>query len=342
MTDAAGLIVGVIASWTTCVQAFDIVDSGRNYEMDYELLRVKLEAERIRLLHWGKAMGLGGVGHGPNAGLNREDVRKNILQLLGCIQKIFENSAKLQETHGLHLMAPNTSDQPSKDGRPLLAQQPPILDSVFEMAYEGLHRSAEDRRRATPLGKKAIWAIRDKKKFQETVLEIKEFNDKLEVWERLLQGVEQKTRGSINTDIGNRAKVRGLRGGTATARSASSGGAHIPTGEKEMLTGSQRAHQDLQAGRDSPDLGATSGGSGTGVDELSKEMEAVEHYIRGKSEGALCTTLSGPDSSSARVKAYVGWNGIQRDGKFNLKLSRLDEGKGFVQSSHGSFGRSTP
>ena len=55
MTDIAGLAVGVAGAWKTCVQIFDIVDSGRKYGMEYELLRVKLEVERIRLLTWGDA-----------------------------------------------------------------------------------------------------------------------------------------------------------------------------------------------------------------------------------------------------------------------------------------------
>jgi Prion-inhibition and propagation len=50
MTEVASLVVGVVAAWKSCVQVFDIVDSGRRYGMDYEILRIKLEVERIRLL----------------------------------------------------------------------------------------------------------------------------------------------------------------------------------------------------------------------------------------------------------------------------------------------------
>ena len=45
--------MGVITAWQTCVQVFEIIDSGKKYGMDYEVLRVKLEVERIRLLVWG-------------------------------------------------------------------------------------------------------------------------------------------------------------------------------------------------------------------------------------------------------------------------------------------------
>ena len=66
MADVAGLVLGVVASWKTCVQIFDIVDSGKKYGMDYELLRVKLEVERIRLLTWDDMVGLSEVESGTS------------------------------------------------------------------------------------------------------------------------------------------------------------------------------------------------------------------------------------------------------------------------------------
>lgn len=344
MTDVAGLVLGVIATWNTCVQVFDIVDSSRNYGMDYELLRVKLEVERVRLLVWGEAVGLSGVGQGPDARFNRDDVCGTVLRLLGCIQHIFEHSARLEGTYGLSLAVPSASNQPNDDGR--LVQQSLILGSVFKRAYESLRRSAEDRRRATPLAKKATWAIRDKKKFQDMVSEIKGFNDNLE---SLFPDMKRKTRDLISIDIGESEEVRDLRlvqeategehedisdtasmrlgvlRAVATTRSASSGGAQTVTGKDEASSGNP--------GEGVVELGAPS-------DDLSKEMKAVELYLGKKSEGALCLGLTGPYGYSDRVTSYVYWDGRQHDDR--LALSFLDEGKGFVKMSHASFGRSTP
>jgi hypothetical protein len=97
MTEAAGLVLGVVALWKTCVQIFDAIDSGRRYGMDYELLRVKLEVERIRLLNWGD----GNDSSEPNPRLKREEVKSAVTRVLGCIQHIFENSERLQNTYGL-------------------------------------------------------------------------------------------------------------------------------------------------------------------------------------------------------------------------------------------------
>ena len=70
--------------------------------MDYEVLRVKLEVERIRLMVWGEAIGLSDVERGrpsPDARLNQEDVHTLVLRLLGCIQHVdvFEHSERLQD-----------------------------------------------------------------------------------------------------------------------------------------------------------------------------------------------------------------------------------------------------
>ena len=115
--DVTGLIITVVTAWETCVQVFEIIDSGKKYGMDYEILRVKLEVERIRLLAWGEAVGLSGVEQGkpsPDARLNREDVRVVVLRLLGCIQHVFEHSKRLQDRYGLRLLQPTIVDTQSQ------------------------------------------------------------------------------------------------------------------------------------------------------------------------------------------------------------------------------------
>lgn len=106
MTDVASIFLGVAALWKTCVQVFDVVESGQRYGMDYELLRVKLDVERVRLLSWGEAIGLSDdysnlQGAGPSrpslalrmdSRLQSENVNRAVISLLGCIQHLFENS----------------------------------------------------------------------------------------------------------------------------------------------------------------------------------------------------------------------------------------------------------
>lgn len=127
--------------------------------MDYEVLRVKLEVERIRLLVWGEAVGLSEVERGkpsPDARLNREDVRTVVLRLLGCIQHVFEHSERLQDRYGLHPVRPAIVDAQEGNYHPTQSQL--ILGSIFRQAYESLCCSAKNRQDNIPLTRKTIWA----------------------------------------------------------------------------------------------------------------------------------------------------------------------------------------
>lgn len=348
MTDVAGLVIGVVSAWKTCVQVFDIIDSGKKYGMDYELLRVKLEVERIRLLTWGDTVGLSEVEHGrpsPDARLNREDVRGTVLRLLGAIQHIFDHSERLQDSYGLRPTTPSASEQPDDDEESPTQSQL-ILGSIFKRAYKTLRRSARDRQRGTPLRKKTIWAVHDKKKFQAMVFEIKGFNDNLEslfpdakikALESMraeidesedvdaLQSLQEAT-ANQHEDISETASVRlEALGTTGTARSRVSEDVRTVTGETNTAP---------QADADGADADANGGVVEEELDELSKQMQAVDLYVQKKSEGALTLNLIGPHGYSARVTAYVYWDGRKADRSWSYWDDRE---KGFVKTTHASF-----
>jgi hypothetical protein len=53
MAEAAGLAVGVVALtglFTTCTQCLDLIQLGKAYASDYELLQTKFEAQKLRFL----------------------------------------------------------------------------------------------------------------------------------------------------------------------------------------------------------------------------------------------------------------------------------------------------
>lgn len=85
------------------MEVFKAVNSGRNYGMDYELLRVKLKVKRIRLYSWGDAIGLGDDSDNPHLDLRLErgDMANTVMQVLGCIHYLFKNLERLQNTYGL-------------------------------------------------------------------------------------------------------------------------------------------------------------------------------------------------------------------------------------------------
>ena len=338
--NVTGLVIGIISLWKTCVEIFDVVDSGRKHGMDYEILRVKLEVERIRLVTWGDAVGLSKVEHDRpslHARLNQDHIRDAVLRLLGCIQHVFENAERLQDSYGLRPLTP-TPDHTNEEGHQTHSQL--ILGPIFKRSYKTLRELAKHRQHGTPLHKKTTWAIHNKKKFGEMVSEIKGFNDNLEsLFPDIKRYTSEDIRGEINQsedidallsleeatmdqheDISSAASDRLEEMGVASvARSRISRDQHTVTGENP--------NSALQLGR----INAESHASEE-LDELSKQMRAVELYASNKSMGALTLSLTGPHSYSARVSAHVFWDGRQSDDIWG------DQDKGFVKSSHASFG----
>ncbi|KAK3303069.1 prion-inhibition and propagation, helo domain-containing protein, partial [Chaetomium strumarium] len=219
MTDIAGIAIGVAAMWQTAVAVYELVDSTRQYGMDYEILNVKFEVERVRLVCWGDAVGLKSLVVSGNSNeptrsstttttttpgstpasstsdpnnakldprLNREEIRTAVLRLLGCIQHAFENTTVLQERYGLQpvvtrgqVPAAGVLESDEAAGLPP-SQTQRILQGVFKRAYENLRRVARDRQRDAPLARRTVWAVRDRSKFAALVAELRGFNDSLE------------------------------------------------------------------------------------------------------------------------------------------------------------------
>lgn len=60
--DPVGLtigVVGLVGTFTACVDCFDYVHIGRRLGRDYETLVIKLDLIRLRFTRWGEAAGLG-------------------------------------------------------------------------------------------------------------------------------------------------------------------------------------------------------------------------------------------------------------------------------------------
>ena len=323
--DIVGFVIGVVTAWETAVHVFEIIDSGKKYGMDYEVLRVKLEVERIRLMIWGEAVGLSEVERGrpsPDPRLNREQVRSVVLRLLGCIQQVFEHSERLQDRYGLRPVQPTIVD----------AQEPPtqsqfILGPIFKRAYEGLRGSARDRQRTTPITKKTIWAVQDKKKFQTLIAEIKDFNDSLGA---LFPDLSPQIKQLIRTDIDQSVEIMDLQilqEATADDHKEISETASM---RLETFTTIEATSQPALTvtGED----GYEEGDVTESEDVLTKELTALENYVNKKNEGALTLSLDGPYSWSARVTGHVYWNGEKHD------HFRHDREMGFVKLQHPSFG----
>ena len=367
MTDVTGLALGVVALWQTCVQIFDVVESGRHYGMDYELLRVKLEVERIRLLNWGEAIGLSdnvnesdistagpsraSTAPRPDVRLRKEDVNSTVMRLLGCIQHLFENSERMQNAYGLR---PTTRVE-TQDTSAIIAGSSNqfVLGAVFRKSYESLKRNARERQRTTTMARRTMWAIHDKKKFQAMVVEIRGFNDSLE---SLFTGSRNKIAEAMRVDVEASEDIDELQllqdatiddyadisdvastrleelGASSTART------ELLSERIDAFTLSDREEVDGEDVEwDDKNDNATATADDPALTEAEKRVNEVEHFIKKKQAGSLSLQVFGPHSYSERVTTRCYW-GDQAPDRYRWWG---DQVKGFVATTHAAFGKST-
>lgn len=372
MTEVAGLVLGVAALWKTCVQIYEVVDSSRQYGMESEILSVKFEVERVRLICWGDAVGLqalvspgdsspGGPSPppAPDPRLTRPEIRTAVLRVLGCIHHAFENTTRLQEHYGLQPTTPSLATPSPNAVDPPPSQTDRILGTVFRRAYANLRRVAADRQQQpTPLARRAAWAVRDRARFLALVAELRAFNDSLE---SLFPDAQARVAEAMRADIDDTAaegvrELTLLQEATAGENRGVSEGASMRletlgvtvSARTELLSeigdGGSEATVEGGGGEEEADEeirrdGEGGGGSGEGVPEVSeleKRMNALELFVSKKNRGALTTYVSGPFSRMAHVSAHVYWDGEKVERDFPSPWSERD--KGFVGMSHVAFG----
>jgi Prion-inhibition and propagation len=213
--------VGLVTVWSSCVQAFDIIAAGRQYGIESEVLRVKLEVERIRLLLWGESLKLSAVQsddpaaeHRIDSRLGRSALRTTVIGLLGCIEHVFSNADELQKKYGLKPEASIDLDQAAHAMEEedqltsAAAGANNILGTIFKRAYKTLQTSAKNKRQSTSFGRKTMWAINDKAKFLKLVAEIKALNDCLI---SLFPDVASKNAETVRIDIQSSDDIRPLQ-----------------------------------------------------------------------------------------------------------------------------------
>ncbi|KAL2173144.1 prion-inhibition and propagation-domain-containing protein [Thermothelomyces heterothallicus CBS 202.75] len=378
MTDVAGLVVGVAAMWQTAVAVYDLVDSSRQFGMDYEILNVKFEVERVRLVCWGDAVGLKSLivsrdsnephasnpvsNPKPDPRLNREEIRVAVIRVLGCIEQAFEDTSRLQERYGLQpasgtgaatvLGSEETGIPPSQTQR--------ILHGVFKRAYENLRRVARERQRDTPLARRTVWAVRDRKKFTALVAELRAFNDSLE---SLFPDAQARAAEAMRSDIDAAVEVRELallQEATAGEHGALSECASMRLDElgvslsarTELLSVSRarsdadsedtvehvanpREEADEEIKRHDQEGDWVTKPEEPEMTELEKRLKDLELFVGKKNSGALTTSIIGPFSSLARVSAHVYWDGEKEDRDW--PPSWMERDRGFVGVSHAAF-----
>lgn len=175
--EPVSLTIGVVALaslFSTCIECFDYFKAGQAIEEDFELLLVKLDVEKTRLLIWGNAVGvLKPEGEGRVADLNNSQKAELIGRCMDSIKSLLSDTDKFQNLYGLR-----SAGDIEKNAR-----NHSILSSnsmnVFKTSYRRFWaRFAGNQSRST-LAMRTRWAIHDKTKFEGLVHHLKDLIDGL-------------------------------------------------------------------------------------------------------------------------------------------------------------------
>ena len=176
MAQTAGLAASLVALaslFSTCVECFDYYKASQTFDEDYEILLVKLDLEKTRLLIWGDHVGIVKAedeGRSPELRTHGSLVKKTLEQ----IKNLLADADKIQDHYGLQ------SGAGPEPGRAIMKN--PISHNsmnIFMTTYRRFCvRFSNDMSRPGVLSR-TRWAIRDKTKFEGLIINLKDFIDKL-------------------------------------------------------------------------------------------------------------------------------------------------------------------
>ncbi|KAF3939777.1 hypothetical protein ABW19_dt0210340 [Dactylella cylindrospora] len=210
MAEVAGLTIGVIGLaglFSACIDSFDTITLGKSFARDHEVLMVRLEVEKTRLLIWGKSVGLvakSGTGTRPadpesasavgldisqncDKRLESPLIRPTVERLLNCIKMLFEDARELRKRYGLRLGVSGNvlanlvaSIHIGASGtRASNSNANTSRASIFRETYYEFESRLLRTQRRTASRNKVRWAIADQKKFSQLVEDLKKLVDGL-------------------------------------------------------------------------------------------------------------------------------------------------------------------
>ncbi|KAK8015898.1 aaa family atpase protein [Apiospora marii] len=181
-----GVALGIASLFTTCVDCFELVQSGRYLGQEYHLLETKFINQRIRLVAWGKACGFTDPnGYDRQIDENKEvhdAIESSLLHLISLLR----DGDKLKRKYGLRDADQTASGIPSPNALlnapqtwPLLAGGQSAVASLTQKLAKFRERTKATQQQAN-LRSKARWAIKDKDKFADLVQHLRDLIEDLE------------------------------------------------------------------------------------------------------------------------------------------------------------------
>lgn len=175
--------------FTTCIDCWELFDNARLSDKQYELLAIKLEVEKTRLLIWGDAQGI--LEERPSeAFIRRSSIHSVVHRILKCINTVFEDSNALVERYGVVRV-----DGPAIEA---VAEHKLVTLSSRQMnRFRSVKKRLRITKREEPaisLVKGARWAVKDRQRFSDLVDDLRQYIDGLKAITETSQGPQEGRR----------------------------------------------------------------------------------------------------------------------------------------------------
>lgn len=164
--EVTGLTIGVVALaglCSTCLEAFSLIGIAKNFSVDSEILCIKLDIEKTRLLQWAEGVGLvADDQREQNVSLPSPHIQPQLERILTAVKLLLTQSDDLCTKYGL---------SPEKMG--FMGATSGLIPAVsiprtqaFQAAFARLQAKISHRQKATALATKTQWVIKDREKFE--------------------------------------------------------------------------------------------------------------------------------------------------------------------------------
>ncbi|KAJ9651711.1 hypothetical protein H2198_009023 [Neophaeococcomyces mojaviensis] len=180
--EPAGLavgVVGLIGTFTTCMQCFEYIQYGKRFGKDYESAILRLDVSRLKLARWAESVGLNDPSRTRELQSSLKDREIEIAeQLLGAIKEAFDDVEKHSRRYESNQKLLSGS-QETEDVLAVIDSEDESLSAKLKRMHLKTRNIMKSRHNTTSTIKKAKWALYDKKRFDFLISEIKEHTDAL-------------------------------------------------------------------------------------------------------------------------------------------------------------------
>ena len=164
--EPVSLSIGIAALFKSCIECFEYFKAAPTLRKDFDLLLLKLDLEKERLLVWGETVGIGTQDCKEELVFNGDNKRQELAQrCLNAIKTLLDDAESLRSLYGVQLIT-----TPTRTVCP-----PSISSNAFKRFRVRSARSSNE----VGVLKKTRWAIHHAASFEKLVGHLRDLIDGL-------------------------------------------------------------------------------------------------------------------------------------------------------------------